>query len=297
MNCFDARLIVLDEAHKYLTNADANQFTKRICSIIRQQRHMSARIVVSTQEPTVVPASVLSLLSWVICHRFSSPSWTGHLSQHICIKNAEGDRHADVPDWSERVMMLTTGQALLYSPASLFVSRNSNSAMLASGYAIIKTRGRLTLDGGASLLATNGRVEYSTTDPKRTGLMTPASIHSSPVVVPFTQVDVVRPGPSRRMAFPQTDEPDLVSRPSLATHHANSVPSNQVCSSHRALAYYLAVITRFFHRFQWPLFRTAYLPRELMAPTTLWTVRPRPMTLLLMCRETHSLSPPHTWYW
>jgi hypothetical protein len=233
MSRSDAWLIVLDEAHKYLTNTDANQFTKSICSIIRQQRHLAARVVVSTQEPTVVPASVLSLLSWVICHRFSSPSWTSHLSQHLCIKSTEDDRYSDVPDWSERVMTLATGQALLYSPASLFVSRNSNSAMLAAGYAIIKTRGRLTLDGGASLLATNARGGHNITDTKRTGLMTPASIHSSPVAIPFTEVDVVRPRTIRGIPLPQADEPHLISKPSLSTSQTNPLTSNQVCSCHR----------------------------------------------------------------
>jgi hypothetical protein len=268
MNRSDAFLIVLDEAHKYLTNADANQFTKNICSIIRQQRHLAARIVVSTQEPTVVPASVLDLLSWVICHRFSSPSWTSHLSQHLCIQSAEDDRRSDVPDWSERVMTLATGQALLYSPSSLFVSRNRNSAMLAAGYAIIKTRGRLTLDGGASLLATDARVEYGTAG---TGLMTPTSVHLSPVTVPITAVDVAQPGSIRGIALPQVDEPDLIPSPNLSTPLANSLSSNQVCLYHCALAYYdLAIATRFFHHFQLqrkPLFQVPYLPRELMAQT------------------------------
>ena len=234
---------MLDEAHKYLTNADANQFTKSICSIIRQQRHLATRIVVSTQEPTVVPASILGLLSWVICHRFSSPSWTSHLSQHISIKNAEGD--SDVPDWSERVMTLATGQALLYSPPSLFVSKNRTSAMLASGYAIIKTRGRLTLDGGASLLATGAHGEYSTADYKRTGLMTPPSVHILPVAVPCTEVDIAQPSAIHGIALPQRDKPGpiLISKPSLSTPHATSSSSNQVRSCYYALPYYDLAIT------------------------------------------------------
>lgn len=148
--------LVLDEAHKYLTNSDANQFTKTICSIIRQQRHLAARVIVSTQEPTVVPSSILDLLSWVICHRFSSPSWVKHLSHHLCVDQVEDrDQLSETSDdWGRRVMTLRTGEALLYSPASLFVSTCGRLASLSTGYAIIKSRPRITTDGGASLLAT-----------------------------------------------------------------------------------------------------------------------------------------------
>jgi hypothetical protein len=147
--------VVLDEAHKYLTNADANRFTKSICSIIRQQRHLAARVIVSTQEPTVVPASVLDLLSWIVCHRFSSPGWVKHLKHHICAEEEENyEKMNGNSEWGKRVMMLRTGEALLYSPASLFVTEGEEVVTLSAGYAIIKTRSRLTTDGGASLLAT-----------------------------------------------------------------------------------------------------------------------------------------------
>jgi len=152
-------LVVLDEAHKYLTNVDANRFTKSICSIIRQQRHLSARVVISTQEPTVVPPSILGLLSWLVCHRFSSPGWVKHLRDHIYVEEEhETEGH---PEWGKHVMRLRTGEAVLYSPGSLFSTEEGNAATLSSGYAIIKTRKRLTSDGGASLLATQAQAELS----------------------------------------------------------------------------------------------------------------------------------------
>ncbi|KAG8782690.1 hypothetical protein FRC19_007403 [Serendipita sp. 401] len=147
------KLIVLDEAHKYLTNADANRFTKSICSIIRQQRHLAARVIVSTQEPTVVPSSVLDLLAWIICHRFSSPSWVKHLAHHVCVEQEIKDAEPS-PEWGKRVMTLKTGQALLFSPASLFMSDKKCLVTLSTGYAVIKSRPRLTRDGGESIMAT-----------------------------------------------------------------------------------------------------------------------------------------------
>jgi hypothetical protein len=179
--------LVLDEAHKYLTNADANRFTKTICSVIRQQRHLAARVIVSTQEPTVVPASVLDLLSWVVCHRFSSPSWVKHLMHHICVEEVESNKADDdlpVPsDWGQRVMVLRTGEALLYSPASLFLSQRGRLATLSSGYAVIKTRPRLTRDGGASLLATQGDSSVALNN-----LPTPTASNSSTSPPPIASV-------------------------------------------------------------------------------------------------------------
>jgi hypothetical protein len=161
----------LDEAHKYLTNSDANRFTKSICSIIRQQRHLAARVIVSTQEPTVVPASVLDLLSWIICHRFSSPSWVTHLKNHICVEEEAEEDKKKVVEWGKRVMMLRTGEAILYSAASLFATANGETAPLGTGYAIIMTRPRLTSDGGASLLATEPAFKAVTQ--VQGGLLTP----------------------------------------------------------------------------------------------------------------------------
>ncbi|PVF93467.1 hypothetical protein CPB86DRAFT_715372 [Serendipita vermifera] len=171
------KLIVLDEAHKYLTNSDANQFTKRICSTIRQQRHLAARVVVSTQEPTIVPSSVLDLLSWIICHRFSSPSWVKHLMDHVCVREGRQksddrkDSEAGDSDsaWEKRVMTLHTGEAIVFSPSSLFVSAQGKLATLATGYALIKTRPRLTRDGGASIFALNDAADA----PMDVGLLTP----------------------------------------------------------------------------------------------------------------------------
>lgn len=41
------------------------------------------RILISTQEPTIVPSKFLDLCSFVIAHRFSSLQWLKHLSQHV----------------------------------------------------------------------------------------------------------------------------------------------------------------------------------------------------------------------
>ena len=42
-------IVVLDEAHKYLTNSDTARLTQSILSIIRLQRHLATRIIIATQ--------------------------------------------------------------------------------------------------------------------------------------------------------------------------------------------------------------------------------------------------------
>lgn len=107
--------LVLDEAHKvspqlipdvillirdqYLTeNTSSSRLTESLLSVIRQQRHLATRVVISTQEPTVVPSKFLDLCSFIIAHRFSSPTWLNHLVKHV----AAGATISD--DWFEKVI-------------------------------------------------------------------------------------------------------------------------------------------------------------------------------------------------
>lgn len=165
---------MLDEAHKYLTNNDSARLNSSIASIIRQQRHLATRVVIATQEPTVVPPTVLDLASYIICHRFSSPSWCTHLSRHV-------SAGSDV-DWFTQVMELRTGDALVFSPTSLTVRGDESAGdaqpVLVGRQALrVRVRPRLTRDGGASLLATEN-ADMDVTTP-----FTPP--HSSPVPYPI----------------------------------------------------------------------------------------------------------------
>lgn len=139
-------LSVLDEAHKYLTNSDASRFNNSLANPIRQQRHLGCRILISTQEPTVVPNSILDLLSFIVCHRFSSPSWISHMERHVATKNGQG--------WGDVVLRLQTGEGVLFSPATLVRGQEDSLRMLGTGYLHVRTRPRVTMDGGLSVMAT-----------------------------------------------------------------------------------------------------------------------------------------------
>jgi hypothetical protein len=160
-------IAVLDEAHKYLINSDTARLTQSILSIIRLQRHLATRIIIATQvghhrpivlrsprslhvqEPTVIPSTVLDLASFIICHRFTSPSWCTHLARHV----SAGD-NAETAQWYQDVMLLATGQCVVFSPSALVMTSNDSSVrLLGRGYLKLRVRPRLSLDGGASLLA------------------------------------------------------------------------------------------------------------------------------------------------
>ncbi|KAF8742100.1 putative DNA-binding domain, partial [Rhizoctonia solani] len=154
------KVCVVDEAHKYLSTEGGkgatSELTKSLLSLIRQQRHLGMRIIISTQEPTVLPPVLIDLCSCLILHRFSSKGWYDHLLSHIS---------ADMPDDAfAQLVSLKTGQALVVSPACIAAftpstppttgsSANKKAvAQLSRKYLIIKTRKRLTNDGGASIM-------------------------------------------------------------------------------------------------------------------------------------------------
>ncbi|OCH86212.1 hypothetical protein OBBRIDRAFT_738413 [Obba rivulosa] len=151
------KVLVVDEAHKYLSpqkGPSASGLTKELLSLIRQQRHQAMRVIISTQEPTVVPPVLLDLCSVTILHRFSSPSWWDHVAKHVSaeVENSEA---------FDRVVSLQTGQAILLAASGLGTSRISAGPdaeprrilhQFGRGSLLIKTRKRVTQDGGASLL-------------------------------------------------------------------------------------------------------------------------------------------------
>ncbi|KNZ73824.1 hypothetical protein J132_09465 [Termitomyces sp. J132] len=144
------KVLVVDEAHKYLSSSRGTSgLTKALLMLTRQQRHLSMRVIISTQEPTVVPPVLLDLCSVVFLHRFSSPSWWEHVIKHV-------SADFDGSDAFDKVVKLHTGQAVVLAPSALgtFASRSAGRVLDRFGrrYLIMKTRKRVTQDGGASVL-------------------------------------------------------------------------------------------------------------------------------------------------
>ncbi|KAJ3493353.1 hypothetical protein NLG97_g4788 [Lecanicillium saksenae] len=135
------RVVALDEAHKYMTGStECEVLTERLLSAIRLQRHLAARVFISTQEPTISP-KLLDLCSATIVHRFTSPEWLNTLKQHLAgasrlaiatnsvFEDNEVERNDRVApilrgrdsetllaDIFHEIVSLHTGEALLFAP-------------------------------------------------------------------------------------------------------------------------------------------------------------------------------------
>jgi hypothetical protein len=69
------KMIVLDEAHRYmLPTPGAKAMNETLVTTTRLERHYGARVVISTQEPTLM-TDLIALCSVTVIHRFSSPLW------------------------------------------------------------------------------------------------------------------------------------------------------------------------------------------------------------------------------
>ncbi|KIK08362.1 hypothetical protein K443DRAFT_672389 [Laccaria amethystina LaAM-08-1] len=153
------KVVVMDEAHKYLSSSKSSSgLTNALLRLVRQQRHLAMRVIISTQEPTVVPPVLLDLCTVAILHRFSSPSWWQHLIQHVSADFSQSDAF-------DKLVNLQTGQAIVLAPSAIGVFEESGDvessrprpsyeslSYFGRRYIIMKTRRRVTEDGGASVL-------------------------------------------------------------------------------------------------------------------------------------------------
>ncbi|OGM44506.1 hypothetical protein ABOM_006771 [Aspergillus bombycis] len=169
------RVVALDEAHKYMnSSAEAGIFTETLLSAVRLQRHLGARVIISTQEPTVSTA-LLNLCSVTIVHRFTSPEWLRTLQKHLAAaainlfsrKSGSGNHDSETeesgaekesPSAFDIIVRLRVGEALLFAPSAIVKVGTLEDGRvefhrLGSDILPIKIRERLTSDGGKSVLS------------------------------------------------------------------------------------------------------------------------------------------------
>ncbi|KAK5999534.1 hypothetical protein QM012_005387 [Aureobasidium pullulans] len=159
-------LVCLDEAHKFMKNTPAAEtFTENLLTVIREQRHNACRIVIATQEPTISP-KLLDLCSMTLVHRFTSPDWMAMLKEHLAgasdlafvgdindgnIGDKKKHRAAAL---FEQIINLDVGESLLFAPSAVLeVDEEGKKKKLGVGCIKFKTRSRLGVDGGQSILA------------------------------------------------------------------------------------------------------------------------------------------------
>ncbi|KAH7371751.1 hypothetical protein BKA66DRAFT_423668 [Pyrenochaeta sp. MPI-SDFR-AT-0127] len=141
------KMVVLDEAHKYMLNTPGPKvLTDYLTTLIRLQRHKGARVVISTQEPTV-SFDLIALCSVTVVHRFTSPAWYAALKKHINAMNNE-------KDIMRQIEGLETGEAMVYAPNAVLDMAEDGSLVKATGRLLrLNIRKRITRDGGESIMA------------------------------------------------------------------------------------------------------------------------------------------------
>lgn len=139
----------------------ANALTETFLNIIRQQRHLGARIIISTQEPTISPR-LIDLCSITIVHRFSSPEWYQTIRKHISIgvrkdgsqqDISSDDNGDDMMDGLYEISSLRTGEALVFAPSAYLLDGHHEVIDVKHKAFKMVIRKRVTWDGGQTIKA------------------------------------------------------------------------------------------------------------------------------------------------
>lgn len=129
-----------------MNNPGSKVLTEYLKTLVRLERHKGARLIISTQEPTV-STDLIALCSVTIVHRFTSPTWFAALKQHIRVM----DKNEDV---MEEIEGLATGEALVYCPRAVLSKNEDEILQNATGRLLrLNIRIRVTSDGGESVMA------------------------------------------------------------------------------------------------------------------------------------------------
>lgn len=126
-----------------LPNAGAKALNESLKRIVRQERHAGARVVISTQEPTILP-DLIALCSITVIHHFNSPEWLASIRRHVPMR----------PEEIQEIERLKTGVALVYSPNAALGRDEEGKLIKGTGKLMrVSIRNRVTSDGGQSVLA------------------------------------------------------------------------------------------------------------------------------------------------
>ena len=88
------KLVVFDEAHKYISDSD---LVGQVVETIREMRHQATSVIIASQDPLSVPRAVVELTSVLLLHRMTSPQWLKHLKG--AISALDGLTDAQVLAW------------------------------------------------------------------------------------------------------------------------------------------------------------------------------------------------------
>ena len=143
------KLVVFDEAHKYIESPD---LIAGLIEVVREMRHKGTSIMVASQDPPSVPVSLIELSSQVILHKFNSPAWLKHLQK------ANAALGSLTP---EKMSNLRPGEAFIWS------SKATDEAFT-RGVVKVRCRPRVTQHGGGTKTAvSNPQTDCSAILPRK----------------------------------------------------------------------------------------------------------------------------------
>src|SRR3984893_7633198 len=128
------KLVGFDEGHKY---TESPALVAGLVEVVREMRHKGTSILVASQDPPSVPASLIELSSQIILHKFNSPSWLKH------IQKANAALESLTP---AKLAALGPGEAYVWSSKATDDSFTRDAVK-------IKCRPRVTQHGGATKTA------------------------------------------------------------------------------------------------------------------------------------------------
>ena len=73
------KLIVLDEAHKYVRQ----DFAQEIVTVVNQMRHTATTVVIASQSSDSIPSDVLEKSSIVVLHQLTAPRQIRYLKKAV----------------------------------------------------------------------------------------------------------------------------------------------------------------------------------------------------------------------
>lgn len=131
------KLVVFDEAHKYIQSSD---LVAGLVEVVREMRHKGTSIMVASQDPPSVPVPLIELSSQIMLHKFNSPAWLKH------IQKANAALTGLTP---ENMAALRPGEAYVWS------SKATDESFV-GGAVKVKLRPRVTQHGGSTKTAVDG---------------------------------------------------------------------------------------------------------------------------------------------
>jgi hypothetical protein len=126
---FFNKLVVFDEAHKYIGSPD---LVDGLVSVVREMRHKGTSILVASQDPPSVPLSLIELSTQIIMHRFNSPKWLKHIQTANAALSGMN---------SEQLARLQPGEAFVWSAKATDRAFSTEAIK-------VKCRPRITKHGG-----------------------------------------------------------------------------------------------------------------------------------------------------